>query len=93
MCRQNHGVAADYFAVGVIAYEFMLGRVQNTQYNKKFNKLNSFCLIKRPYLGRSRKEIRDAILAKQIQVKKYEIPPNWSLEGGDFINKVPILMF
>ncbi len=28
MCRQNHGVAADYFAVGVIAYEFMLGRVQ-----------------------------------------------------------------
>jgi len=26
MCRQNHGVAADYFAVGVIAYEFMTGR-------------------------------------------------------------------
>lgn len=44
MCRQNHGIAVDYFALGVIAYEFMLGR--------------------RPYLGRSRKEIRDAILAK-----------------------------
>jgi hypothetical protein len=29
----------DYFALGVIAYEFMMGR--------------------RPYLGRSRKEIRD----------------------------------
>jgi serine/threonine protein kinase len=27
MCRQNHGVAADYFAVGVIAYECMLGKV------------------------------------------------------------------
>lgn len=39
MCRQNHGVAVDYFAVGVIAYECMLGR--------------------RPYLGKSRKEIRD----------------------------------
>lgn len=26
MCRQNHGVAADYFAVGVIAYECMNGR-------------------------------------------------------------------
>lgn len=27
MCRQNHGIAVDYFAVGVIAFEFMLGRV------------------------------------------------------------------
>ncbi len=25
MCRQNHGMTADYFAVGVIAYECMLG--------------------------------------------------------------------
>ncbi len=28
MCRKNHGVAADYFAVGVIAYECMLGKVE-----------------------------------------------------------------
>ena len=27
MCRTNHGVAVDYYAVGVIAYECMLGRV------------------------------------------------------------------
>lgn len=40
----------DYFAIGVIGYEFMLGR--------------------RPYLGKSRKEIRDAIIAKQVQIKK-----------------------
>lgn len=46
MFKQNHGVAADYFAVGVIAYECMMG--------------------KRPYLGKSRKEIRDSILAKQV---------------------------
>jgi len=39
MCRQNHGVAVDYYALGVIAYECMMG--------------------KRPYLGRSRREIRD----------------------------------
>jgi len=25
LCRQNHGVAADYFAVGVISYEMLLG--------------------------------------------------------------------
>ena len=27
MCRQNHCCAVDYFAIGVIGYEFMLGRV------------------------------------------------------------------
>jgi hypothetical protein len=26
MCRQNHGVAADYFAVGVIGFECMMGK-------------------------------------------------------------------
>ena len=27
MYRKNHGVAADYFAVGVIAFECMIGKV------------------------------------------------------------------
>ena len=27
MCHQNHGIAVDYFALGVITYEFMIGRV------------------------------------------------------------------
>ena len=44
MCRQNHGVAVDYFAMGVIGYECMYG--------------------KRPYVGKTRKEIRDHILSK-----------------------------
>jgi len=44
MCRQNHGVAVDYFALGVLIYEFMNG--------------------KRPYVGKSRKEIRDQIFSK-----------------------------
>ncbi|CAK70018.1 unnamed protein product (macronuclear) [Paramecium tetraurelia] len=68
MCRQNHSFAVDYFALGVIGYEFMLGR--------------------RPYTGRSRKEIRDQILAKQVQIKRSEIPDNWSLESADFINRL-----
>lgn len=46
MCRQNHGLTADYFAVGVIAYECMMGR--------------------RPYVGRSRREIREQILCRQV---------------------------
>lgn len=68
MCRQNHGVAVDYFALGVICYEFMTGR--------------------RPYPGKSRKEIRDLVLAKQVQLLRSEIPENWSFESADFINKL-----
>jgi len=26
LCRQNHGIAVDYFALGVIVYECMMGR-------------------------------------------------------------------
>ena len=74
MCRQNHGIAVDYFAVGVIAYECMMGMV---------NSMNQ-----RPYRGRNRKEIRDQILAKQIQIRKSDIPVGWSVEAADFINKV-----
>lgn len=43
MCRQNHTTAVDYFALGVIGYEFMLGR--------------------RPYVGKTRKDIRDMMFA------------------------------
>ena len=70
MCRKNHSYTADYFALGVMAYEFMLGR--------------------RPYMGRNRKEIRDQILSKQVQLKKEDIPPRWSYEAADFINRVPL---
>ena len=58
MFKQNHGIAADYFAVGIIAYECMIGR--------------------RPYLGRSRKEIREAIVNKQAQIRRKDIPPGYN---------------
>ena len=58
----------DYFALGVIAHEFMFG--------------------KRPYTGKSRKEIRDQIFAKQIFLKKSDLPEGWSVEAADFINKL-----
>ena len=44
MCRQNYTQSIDFFALGVIVFECMLGR--------------------RPYNGRSRREIRDKILSK-----------------------------
>lgn len=68
MCRQNHSYGVDYYAVGVIGYELMMG--------------------KRPYNGKNRKDIRDEILAKQIQIRKNEVPEGWSIEGADFINRV-----
>ena len=68
MCRQNHGVAVDYFALGVLIFEFMMGR--------------------RPYIGKTRKEIRDKIFEKQVVLKKADLPEGWSLEAADFINKL-----
>jgi serine/threonine protein kinase len=73
MCAQNHTIAVDYFALGVIAFEFMFGF--------------------RPYTGKSRKEIKDKILAKQVQIRKNEIPEGWSIEAADFINRVSKLHF
>ena len=46
----NHSFPSDFFALGIIGYEFMKGY--------------------RPYLGRSRKEIKQLILNKQAKIKK-----------------------
>lgn len=43
---------------------------------------------RRPYFGRNRKEIKDQILSKQVQLKKNNVPAGWTLESADFINKL-----
>lgn len=68
MCRQNHSYAADYFALGVIVYECMLGR--------------------RPYMGKTRKEIKDLILQRNVQIRPEQIPEGWSAESADFCNQL-----
>ena len=68
MCAQNHSYGVDYFALGVLAFEFMYGI--------------------RPYLGKTRKEIKELILSRQVQIRKTDIPDNWTSEAADFINKV-----
>ncbi len=68
MCAQDHTIAVDYFAVGVIGFEFMKGI--------------------RPYLGKSRKEIKEKMMAHQAQIKRQEIPDGWSLQGADCINRM-----
>ena len=65
----NHSYPADFFALGVIGYEFMKGE--------------------RPYNGKSRKEIKEQMMARQAEIKMEEInDENWSKESVDFINKL-----
>ena len=69
LCAQNHSFCVDFFAIGVMCYEFMIGH--------------------RPYLGKNRKEIKDAVLAKQVYLHRKNLFENgWSLDSGNFINKM-----
>ena len=68
MKGQNHSYAVDFFALGIMGYEFMLGR--------------------RPYNGRSRREIKEQMLSKNVQISLSEIPNGWSEEAADFFNKL-----
>lgn len=43
---------------------------------------------KRPYLGKSRKEIKEQIMSRQASIKKADLPEDWTPEAADFINKV-----
>ena len=66
---QIHSFSVDFYAVGVIAFEFMKGF--------------------RPYQGKDRKEIKEAILAREICIGIKSLKTfGWSYEGGDFINKM-----
>ena len=68
LCAQNHNIAVDYFAVGVMGYEFMKGY--------------------RPYLGKSRKEIKEKIIAKQVKISQNDLEPGWGIEAAECINKM-----
>ena len=66
----SHTFSVDFYALGVITYELMMG--------------------KRPYIGKTRKEIKEQIMGKQAKINKAEIPEGWSLEAADFANKLLI---
>lgn len=68
MWNRSHGMAADYFALGVVTYELMM-KV-------------------RPYEGMNKKDCQCAVFAKEVQLTRANIPPGWSSEAADFINKV-----
>ena len=68
MRSKNHSFTVDFFALGIIGYEFMLGR--------------------RPYNGRSRREIKEQMLSKNVEINLSEIPNGWSEDAADFFNKL-----
>ena len=67
---KNHNRDVDYYAMGVIGYELMIG--------------------KRPYNGKTRKEIREQMITKKAHIKKEQIPKNWTKTSADFFNKLLI---
>ena len=44
----------------------------------------------RPYIGKTRKEIRDQLLSKQAKIHIIDIPSGWTIEAADFINRLII---
>ena len=68
LCNLSHNMCVDYYALGIITFEFMFRR--------------------RPYNGKNRREIKEQIMSKQVQITGKTLPKNWSLESGDFINKL-----
>ena len=70
MKGMNHTGSVDFFAVGVIAFELMMGQ--------------------RPYMGKSRKEIKEQMMSRQIFIDEEMVPLGWSLESADFINKLMV---
>jgi hypothetical protein len=47
-----------------------------------------FMLGVRPYLGRSRKEIKEKVMAKQVMIHSNDVKEGWSLEAADCINRL-----
>jgi len=43
-------------------------------------------------LGKNRKEIKDQMMTKDINIKISDVPEGWSIEAADFVNKVKILL-
>ena len=68
----NHSFQTDYFALGVIGYEFMFG--------------------KRPYHTSNRKQFKQELASRQVQISKEQNPSifEWSNESVEFFNALLI---
>ena len=66
--NESHGYSVDFYAIGIITYEFLFGH--------------------RPYLAKSKRELKELILTRQAQVDVDELPSGWSPDAADFINQL-----
>ena len=64
----GHSFSVDYYAIGVIGFEFMTG--------------------KRPYIGKTRREIKEQMFKKQARINKNKLEKEWSWDSMDFINRL-----
>ena len=68
LLNKPQNFSSDFFSVGVICYELLMG--------------------KKPFRGNNKKKIAEKILYKNIKLTKKNIPENYSITMGDFINKL-----
>ena len=77
-------------SLGYMAPEVILG--EKYDYEIDYFALGAICYEaltgKLPYFAKSFKEIKELILANQVQIKTFEKPQGWSMESIDFINKL-----
>ena len=67
--NKNHDFLVDYFALGVIIYELMLGE--------------------RPYTGKTRKEIKEQMLAGEVKISVDDLPDDFTDENiVSLVNKL-----
>jgi serine/threonine protein kinase len=69
LMKKPQNFLVDFFALGVLAFELMMG--------------------KRPYVGRTKKEIKDKMITKEIHLKQKDLPKGWKdVNVIDFINRL-----
>jgi serum/glucocorticoid-regulated kinase 2 len=68
--KKPYGKSVDYYSIGMMAYEMMLGE------QKHFLK------------GKGLKEILSYLNTGSTQVRKSDLPEDWSFDAADFINRL-----
>ena len=75
---------------GYISPEVLLNKPQT--FSSDYFSVGVICyellFHKKPFKGKNKKEVAETILYKDIRLKKKDIPENYSLIFGDFINKL-----
>ena len=64
--NKPHNFSADYYALGIIIYELMIGE--------------------RPYQGKNRQEIKEAMFKSEVNLNENNLPSSWDINVISLIN-------